>query len=96
LLDIELVGAEKFIKAGLEANVIFIAPPSIEELRSRLEKRGTEKADVVEKRIQIAKDEIEQAKTKEFVSAILLNDDFEVFYQRALEVLKKMYSHLPY
>ena len=96
LLEIEMKGAEKFIKAGLKAYVIFIQPPSIEELRERLTKRGTEKPEVIEKRMKIALEELEASKVNEFITASLVNDDFEVFYQNTVQVLKKQYSHFLY
>jgi guanylate kinase len=96
MLEVDLKGAEKFLKAGLKANVIFITPPSIDELRRRLVKRGTESPEVIEKRVAIAQEEIEAIKLKDFFAAILINDDFEVFYKKSLEVFKKLYPHFVY
>ena len=96
MLEVDLKGAEKFIKAGLKANVIFIAPPSIEELRNRLVHRGTETPEAIEKRLAIAKEELEAVKSKDFVTAILVNDDREVFYKNALAQIKKIYPHFLY
>lgn len=96
LFEIDLIGAEKFKKAGIETNVIFIVPPSLEELKKRLEHRATETPEVIQRRLDIAKGEIEKAKSLDFISETIVNDDFEVFYQRMLDTIKKMYSHFLY
>ena len=60
---------------GERALSIFIMPPSIDELRRRLEKRGTDTAEVIDKRIAKAAQEIELA--PRFDSTVI-NDDLEV------------------
>lgn len=90
------MGAEKFMKFGLKANVIFLAPPSVEELRRRLLMRGTEKHEVIEQRVSIARGELEAVKTKDFINHIFINDDFERFYQEVVTHLKTLYSHFAY
>jgi guanylate kinase len=54
--------------------LIFIAPPSIEVLRERLTKRGTESQEVIERRLSRAKMEMEMA---EVYDHIVINDDLE-------------------
>jgi guanylate kinase len=54
--------------------LIFIAPPSLEVLRERLTKRGTESADVIERRLARAKMEMEMA---EVYDHVVVNDDLE-------------------
>lgn len=74
ILEIETVGAMKIKKNYPEAVLIFILPPSVEELRARLTGRGTETADVIETRLAAAK--IELALASEYDYAIV-NDRFE-------------------
>lgn len=54
LLEIDPQGALQVRKSCPEAVLVFIAPPSLEELRSRLAGRGTESAEEMEKRLNCA------------------------------------------
>ena len=67
-------GALQVKKRFPEAVLIFTIPPSIDELRRRLHKRGTETEDVIEKRIARALDELPIAKQYDY---IILNDALE-------------------
>ena len=58
LLDIDVQGGLQVKAAMPEAVLIFILPPSLAELRKRLEGRGTETAELVEKRLSKAVNEI--------------------------------------
>ena len=58
LLDIDVQGGLQVKKAMPEAVLIFILPPSLAELRRRLEGRGTETAEKIEKRLGQALNEI--------------------------------------
>ncbi|MCM1023645.1 MAG: guanylate kinase [Prevotella sp.] len=61
ILEIEVQGAMKIKEKCPEAVFVFILPPSLKELRRRLEKRGTETAEVMEKRLGEAAGEIAHA-----------------------------------
>ena len=61
LLEIDWQGAVSVLDQYPNATSIFISPPSIEELRSRLEKRGLDSQEVIEKRVQGAELEMEKA-----------------------------------
>ena len=58
VLEIELQGARQVKAAMPEAQLVFIAPPSWDELVRRLTDRGTEPADVIEARLETAKEEL--------------------------------------
>jgi guanylate kinase len=58
LLEIDLQGARQVREAMPEATLVFLAPPSWDELVRRLTGRGTEPADVVERRLQYAREEL--------------------------------------
>jgi guanylate kinase len=64
LLEIDLQGARQVRQAMPEAQLVFLAPPSWDELVRRLIGRGTEPPDVIERRLEAAK--IELAAEKEF------------------------------
>ncbi len=63
-------------KAFPESNFIFICPPSIEELRKRLLKRGTDKEEQITVRLKNAEKEIaEGLKHREIIRYRLVNSD---------------------
>ncbi|MDG9720988.1 guanylate kinase [Streptomyces sp. DH24] len=64
LLEIDLQGARQVRESMAEAQLVFLAPPSWEELVRRLTGRGTEPPDVIERRLSAAK--IELAAEPEF------------------------------
>lgn len=78
LLDIDWQGAKQ-IKENLNRGVyIFILPPSIEELRKRLNSRGDVPEDVMERRLKNAATEIEQAM---WYNYNITNDDLKMAKQ---------------
>jgi len=60
LLDIDVQGAMTVMKKVKDAVFIFVAPPSFDELKKRLLKRGTERQEDMIKRLEDAKKELEQ------------------------------------
>ena len=67
ILEIELNGARQVRKNAANAILVFIEPPSWQELESRLLNRGTESSDSVERRLARAKDELKAASEFDFV-----------------------------
>ena len=74
ILEIDPQGALQVRKATDEAVLVFIAPPSLEELRNRLTGRGTESAQEVEKRLSCAESELAYRDKYDY---IIVNDDVE-------------------
>ena len=74
ILEIEVEGAMQVRQRCPEAILIFTVPPSVEELRRRLNKRGTEEKDVIEQRIARALEEMHRAEEYDY---IILNDALE-------------------
>lgn len=58
ILEIEVQGAMKIRSIRPDALFIFISPPSVDELRRRLKKRGTESEEIIEKRVSQAEREL--------------------------------------
>ena len=85
LLEIELQGARQVKERMPEAHLVFLAPPTFDELARRLTGRATEDADVVRHRLDIAR--IELAAEDEFES-VVVNDDVE----RAADALVALLS----
>jgi guanylate kinase len=81
VLEIDYQGGLQIKKMYANAILIFILPPSWEELRSRLERRGEDAPDIIDLRMQNAALEMAQAKEFDFV---IINEVFE----RALFDLK--------
>ena len=81
ILEIDFQGAIQIRKTFANAVLIFILPPSWEELRSRLERRGEDSAEVIELRLRNAADEMARSSEFDFV---IINELFE----RALFDLK--------
>ncbi len=74
VLDIDCQGARK-LKEQFDGGVyVFIMPPSMAELRRRLEFRSTDAQEVIERRIVRAADEIREARWYDF---IIFNDNFD-------------------
>jgi len=74
LLDIDVQGAANIRAVYPEAVTVFIMPPSMEALRERLGKRGTDSPEVIETRIKNAVMEMEQ---KDLYRHVIVNDDLE-------------------
>ncbi|MFA6308723.1 MAG: guanylate kinase [Clostridia bacterium] len=72
VLDIEVEGAQHIKKKYPDSVLIFIFPPSLEELKKRIEKRGTENVGEIEKRLIRAKVELSYVKKYDYV---VINDD---------------------
>jgi guanylate kinase len=81
VLEIDYQGGLQIKKMYANAILIFILPPSWEELRSRLERRGEDAPEIIDLRMQNAAIEMAQAKEFDFV---IINEVFE----RALFDLK--------
>jgi len=95
ILDIDVVGAAKVrhevmhhlpptdpLRAGYMD--IFINPPSMEELRARLEGRGTDAPEVIERRLANA--EGEMARAGEYMFQVT-NDDLKAAYKRLCDLI---------
>lgn len=85
-LVIELQGMRQVRKLMPDAQFVFLAPPSFEELERRLVGRGTEPAEVVRERLDQAR--IEMASESEF-DVTLVNDEVE----RAADELVALIAH---
>ena len=94
ILDIDVAGAAKVrsyvaslppdapMRAGYMD--VFIMPPSMEELRARLEKRGTDSQETIEKRLKNADGEM--ARAGEYMYRIV-NDELDTAYRRLCDLI---------
>ena len=74
LLDIEVQGARQVRDKMPDAVMIFVAPPSLEELERRLRGRGTDTERAIEARLIRARQEFEEA---DFYDYLIINDDLD-------------------
>jgi len=74
ILEIELVGARAVHAALPQAVSVFVAPPTLADLRARLEHRGTEADETIAARLRIAETEVAAASEFDFV---VVNDQAE-------------------
>jgi guanylate kinase len=74
VLEIDLQGARQVRQALPEANQVFIAPPSYDDLRKRLEGRGSDPPEQIERRLAVAREEL--AAQEEFPH-VVVNDSVE-------------------
>lgn len=72
LLDIEVQGARQIHEKKPDAVMIFIIPPSLEELEKRLRGRGTDTDRAIEARLIRARQEYQEA---DFYDYLIINDD---------------------
>ena len=75
ILEIEIQGALKVKEKFPDTLLLFVTPPSAEELRKRLEGRGTETQDVIDGRMKRAIEESEYMDQYEY---LVVNDDLDV------------------
>ncbi len=84
LLDIDTQGALQVKKNFPEAVLIFILPPSFKELERRLRSRGTDDEETIEKRLRIARKEVERAPLYDY---IVVNDVLENAYEKLRSIV---------
>ncbi len=86
ILEIEVVGAQNVKNMmGDKCTLIFIMPPSMEELKNRLVSRGTDSAESIKGRLDIAKEEI---KTSNVYDYKIVNDDLEQAVNELESIIK--------
>ena len=85
LLEIEIQGALKIKEKFPDAMLIFVTPPSGEELRRRLVGRGTETMEVIEKRLRRAMQESEGVEAYDY---ILVNDNIDTCTEKLHNLIR--------
>jgi guanylate kinase len=85
ILEIDIQGAEQVKSAMPDANLIFIVPPSLEELKKRLMGRGTETQDEIAIRLKTAETELAGQGSFDHV---VVNNDVSQCAQEVLDLMK--------
>ena len=86
LLDIEVQGAAQVKKAMPEAVLVFLTPPSLEELERRLRGRGTETEEKIQQRLKTAEYELTLAPEYDYT---VVNDEVARAAAEVAEILEK-------
>jgi guanylate kinase len=88
LFDLDVQGADAMKRIyGSDAQVVFIEPPSVEELEKRLRLRGTDPEQVILERVANAKKEL---KRKNDYDHLILNDNVEGAYAKLKDVVDRV------
>ena len=85
LLEIDVQGAFQVRDKIPETTLVFIAPPSMEELEARLRGRGTDAPEVIDQRLQNAQAEIDASHDYDYV---IVNDDLDRATAELVSVLQ--------
>jgi len=85
LLEIEIQGAAQVRERRDDARFIFLLPPSMKQLEERLRARGTDSAEEVERRLAVARRELEEARRFDYA---LINDDLERCVEELVAILR--------
>ena len=89
ILEIEIQGALKVKEKLPDTLLLFVTPPSAEELKRRLEGRGTETPEVIASRLRRAS---EEAKAMPLYDYILVNDDLETCVDQMHEIIQSQHN----
>ena len=87
LLEIDWQGARQVRKLFPDMTYIYILPPSIEVLRERLVKRGKDSAEVIERRLAAAREDLRHINKADYV---IINQDFASALADLLAVVRSL------
>ena len=87
ILKIEVKGAAKIKKKYPDAVAIFLMPPSMDELESRLRFRGTESEEDIRRRLEIARNEVKKSADYDYV---VVNDSIDCASDNVLTIIKSL------
>lgn len=88
VLDLDVKGAANIKRHYPDALTIFIRPPSLEVLKQRLVKRGTDSAEIVHRRLERA--EMELAQSDKF-DCVIVNDEINQAVEDALRCIERWF-----
>ncbi len=89
ILEIEIQGALQIRKQYPDAVLLFVMPPSAQELRNRLVGRGTETAEVIEQRLNRAREESVGIEEYDY---IVINDDLDECVKRVNSIIESAHA----
>mmetsp|Transcript_31753 Transcript_31753/g.36099 ORF Transcript_31753/g.36099 Transcript_31753/m.36099 type:complete len:302 (-) Transcript_31753:414-1319(-) len=94
VLEIDIQGAMNVYNSRIDANYIFLDPPSMDVLEDRLRSRGTDNEASIKLRCKNAADEITASRKCGLFPYRIVNQDIDATYNALLELLRNHYDHL--
>ena len=94
ILDIDVQGVQNVKKSQLKPIYVFIAPPSMDDLESRLRGRGTESEEDIVKRLANAAEEMAYGEGKGNFDCVFTNDDLEKTFGEMVDKFKGWFPKL--
>lgn len=85
LLDIDIQGTLQILNRYPNSITIFIMPPSLDTLRNRLESRGTDSTEAIERRLKEAEKELAR---KDFYRHVVVNDQLLVTIEELVSIIE--------
>lgn len=85
VLDIDVQGARQIRRSGLPAKLVFVMPPVFAELRRRLQARGTDGADAIDRRLRKAREEVRAYSEFDYV---IVNEDLETAVEELRSIIR--------
>ena len=85
LLDLDVQGTRQLLKRYTECVAIFIRPPSLDALRQRLEKRGTDSVESITVRLKNAEKEMDQ---QDLYHHVIVNDQLTAALKELVSVIE--------
>lgn len=87
VLDVEVKGVQNIKETDLNAKFFFVQPPDMEALKQRLQGRGSESKESLQRRLDTAKEAMDYAQQPGSYDHIIVNDDLEKAYQELRQLL---------
>jgi guanylate kinase len=84
-LEIEVKGAAQVKEKAPDGVFIFLTPPDLNELRGRIEGRGTDAPEVIDERMRVAREEIEMMSLYDYA---VVNDEVPLAVERVKDIIK--------
>lgn len=86
IISLDSKGVANFRKLGVVADYILIKPPSMEELKRRLEARGSENSEQMKNRLDEAEKELQ---SQHLFDHVVINDDLEKAVEECIQIIRK-------
>ena len=91
ILEIDIQGASKIKEKFPQTVLMFVTPPSAEELKNRLVKRGTEDMETIERRLSRAVEEAEGIETYDY---LVVNDILELCVEEMHQIISNEHTRI--
>lgn len=91
ILEIDIQGASKIKEKFPQTVLMFVTPPSAEELKNRLVKRGTEDMETIERRLSRA---VEEAEGIEAYDYLVVNDILEICVEEMHQIISNEHTRI--